>query len=128
MCKIKVSAEFRREIPPRNSRFRGEISRRNTALKGIPVITHKNQLTGVSRCFAAKKTTVAIFFFLLFKYNFKLDVFFFYFISSCINILFTSQSCIIIVLVSTVTTVLLFKFHYNLYASITVNPEIFART
>ena len=33
VCKIKVSAEFRREIPPRNSRFRGEISRRNTAKK-----------------------------------------------------------------------------------------------
>ena len=43
----------------------------------------------------------------------------FYFISSCINILFTSQFCIIIVLVPTVTTVLLFKFHFNLYASIT---------
>ena len=64
MCKIKVSAESR-------------ISRRNFAAehgeKSIPVITHKNQLTGVSRCFAAKKTTVAFFF--LFEYNFKLDVF-----------------------------------------------------
>ena len=69
MCKIKVSAEFRREIPPRN--FAAEHGE-----KSIPVITHKIQLTGVSRCFAAKKTTVTIFFFfLLFKYNFKLDVF-----------------------------------------------------
>ena len=31
--------------------------------------------------------------------------------------MFTSQLCIIIVLVPTVTTVLLFKFHFNLYAS-----------
>ena len=82
MCKIKVSAEFRREIPPRNSAAKFQISRRNFAAehgeKSIPVITHKIQLTGVSRCFAAKKTTVTFFFFFfffLFKYNFKLDVF-----------------------------------------------------
>ena len=65
MCKIKV----RREIP----------SRRNFAAehgeKSIPVITHKNQLTGVSRCFAAKNMTVTFFLLWLFKYNFKLDVF-----------------------------------------------------
>ena len=64
MCKIKVSAEF-------------QISRQNFAAehgeKSIPVITHKNQLTRVSRCFAAKKWTVTICF--SFKYNFKLHVF-----------------------------------------------------
>ena len=77
MCKI--SAEFRREIPPRNSAAKSGISRRNFAAehgeKSIPVITHKIQLTGVSQCFAAKKTTVTFFFLLLFKYNFKMDVF-----------------------------------------------------
>ena len=40
----------------------------------------------------------------------------FYFISSGINILFSCQFCIIIVLVPTVTKVLLFKFHFNLFA------------
>ena len=71
------AAKFRREIPDFAAKF--QISRRNFAAehgeKCIPVITRKNQLTGVSRCFAAKKTTVTIFLLLLFKYNFKLDVF-----------------------------------------------------
>ena len=77
MCKIKVSAEFRREIPPRNSRF----SRRNFAAEhgeiSIPVITHKNQLTGVSRRFAVFRGEKddSHNFLLLLKYNFKLDVF-----------------------------------------------------
>ena len=40
--------------------------------KSIPVITHKNQLTGTSRCFAAKKMTKGHkSFFFLFKFNFN---------------------------------------------------------
>ena len=42
--------------------------------KSIPVITHKNQLTDVSRCFATKKTTVTKVFF-VFKFDFYLAVF-----------------------------------------------------
>ena len=45
MCKIKVSAEFRPGISRQN--FAAEHGE-----KSLPVITHKNQLTGVSRCFA----------------------------------------------------------------------------
>ena len=66
-----------RGISPRNSAAKKRISRRNFAAehgeKSIPVNTHINQLTVVSRCFAAKKSTVTKIF--LFKFNFNLDVF-----------------------------------------------------
>ena len=58
-----------RGISPRNSG--------GTRRKSIPVITQKNQLTGFSRCFAAKKITVTnVFFvvFFLFKFNYNFDV------------------------------------------------------
>ena len=73
MCKIKVSAEFRREIPPRNSRFRGEISRRNTAKK----VYLSLRIKSIDRRFAVFRGEKddSHYFFLLFKYNFKLDVF-----------------------------------------------------
>ena len=77
-CKISrrncVKNKSQRGISPRNSGFRGEI-RGGTRRKSISVIMHKNQLTGVSRCFAAKKMAVTFFFFFfLFKFNFNLDV------------------------------------------------------
>ena len=72
---------------------------------------YKNQLTGVSRCFAAKKMAVTKVFF-CFKFNFNLDVFISFQVVSII--VFVSM----IVLVATVTKALLFKFHFNLYVFI----------
>ena len=63
------AAKFRREIPDFAAKLRG-----GTRRKSIPVIMHKNQLTRISRCFAAKKMAVTKVFF-LFKSNFNLDVF-----------------------------------------------------
>ena len=83
-----------RRISPQNSavKFRGGTWRKN-----IPDITHKNHLTGVSRCFAAKKMTVTKDF--LFKFNFDLDVLFhfkwyqyFVFVSILYNYRFSPNS------------------------------------
>ena len=105
-----------RGISPRNNfaaKFRG-----GTRRKSIPVIMHKNQLTGVSRCFAAKKMAVTFFFCLFFNLILNLDVFISFQVVSMFCFCFNWQFCMIIVLVPTVSKFLLFKFHFNLYAFI----------
>ena len=73
ICERNFAQKFRSEIPHEIPDFAAKFCG-GTRRKSISVIMHKNQLTGVSGCFATKKMTDTKAFF-LFKFNFNLDVF-----------------------------------------------------